>query len=428
MTYRQKYDTFYFEKYSFDSESGCATFEYSFDRKKLYVERVYFTKDSSADNDLLQRALKLSFILAGISYYKAYPTKTIAFRRSEDELNMTQATFFTEVYRDGLSQFVYENNLTPNDIASFPYSEKEESVMHHESLEHGTPIVLQSGGKDSLLLAQLLENRNTTYIPWYVRQTANSPSVLETLASPLARIYREIDRDALASSSDSLNGHVPITFIMLGYATIDAVLQGTRTVISAVGREGEEPYAYIGEYAIRHQWAKTWHAEQLFQEYVTSNVSSELRIGSPLRGFSELHIAELFVEHCWERFGRSFSSCNVANYKQGHDNTTLSWCGNCAKCANSYLLFAPFIAKSDLDQIIGPMFENESMVFTFKGLLSIDDVKKPFECIGETDELRYAYRRALQNGYPELPFDVADVVYDYKHISAHQAWAYEMIQ
>ena len=93
--------------------------------------------------------------------------------------------------------------------------------------------------------------------------------------------------------------------------------------------------------------------EQLFAHYVRQYVSPDIAVGSLLRGYSELKIAQLFVDHGWGRFGHAFSSCNRANYQQGADNTHLSWCGDCPKCANSYLLFAPFIPAEELQQLFG---------------------------------------------------------------------------
>jgi hypothetical protein len=114
-------------------------------------------------------------------------------------------------------------------------------------------------------------------------------------------------------------------------------------------------------------------------------------------------------------YGSKFSSCNQANYAQGADNTQLTWCGVCSKCANSYLLFAPYVNPTELKQRFKgtDLFAVTSLYDTFKGLLGIDGFMKPFECIGEIDELRYAYHEAVRsNGYVKLPFDVPESSFD----------------
>ena len=41
----------------------------------------------------------------------------------------------------------------------------------------------------------------------------------------------------------------------------------------------------------------------------------------------------------------------------------------------------------------------------FKGLLNVDGVIKPFECVASYDELKWAYQHKLA-GYGDLPFEV----------------------
>lgn len=46
---------------------------------------------------------------------------------------------------------------------------------------------------------------------------------------------------------------------------------------------------------------------------------------------------------------------------------------------------------------------------------------KPFECVGEIDELRQAYELKLP-GYPELPFAVPKSKFNYQKITAMQPY------
>lgn len=424
MSFTSPYRTFLFEGYQYDKTSHIATYRYSFDGQRHFVETAQFSMvDKAYDEKVLERTLILSYILAGVSYYKCFPTQQVDTKGLD--LSRFQADFFSEFYRDGLSQFVYENGLSPSDIARFSGEGNSEPVSYA-----GSGIsTLQSGGKDSLLLAELLGHNRTDTTLFYIGSSGTYPRVLDTIGYPLRTVRRHLDTTALRLASDDggLNGHVPITYIVFGYALIDGVLHGDNTVLAAIGREGEEPYVSIGEYAIRHQWAKTWRAEQMFANYISSEVSADIRVGSPLRGWSELKIAEVFSKLAWTKYRNDFSSCNAANYRQGHDNTNLQWCGNCAKCANSFLLFAPFIDPNDLQTVLsGNLFEKELLQPIFKGLLGIDGVTKPFECVGETDELRRAYHLALGRGYQPLPFTVPDSDYDYNAVSDAAPWALDV--
>lgn len=415
---------FIFRSYTFNEETRTAHFRYGFESGESFEETVTFQVDENYDKALLDKALFLSFVLTGVSYYKAFPSRDAVLPSAIDEW---QAGFFNTVYQEGLGQFAFENNLTRDDLAWFSGTGTQESAVAYSGA--GT-LSLQSGGKDSLLVASLLDE----FTPWYVANGEYHPELLNTLGSEQLVISRRtVDVPALlkAKEQGGLNGHVPITYILSGFALIQAILLNKQNVLLAIAHEGEEPDAYIADLAVTHQWSKTWKAEQALAEYVTRYISPDLHIGSPLRGYSELRVAELFVEHSWKTYGHVFSSCNVANYQQGNDNTSLKWCGNCPKCANSYLLFAPFVASSELQSLFGgrDLFTSNTLQETFKGLLGIDGVAKPFECIGEIDELRRAYHMSQKReGYASLPFDVPESTFDYLQNYPSQDWATAMLQ
>ena len=375
---------------------------------------------------MLERSLFLTFLLIGTSYYKTFPTRDVVLRTGR--LDEWQANFLNTVYQEGLSQYAFENTLTRQDLANFSATGQSQTAVPY----HGEGVLsLQSGGKDSLLIASLLTHQGMPFTPFYITNGPSHPALLDELGAPLRIAHRMLDRDALrkAQEDGGLNGHVPVTYIVQAIALIQAVLLGNNTVLAAIGHEGEEPHAWIDDLPVNHQWSKTWAAEEAFAAYVERYISPDIRIGSPLRQYSELKVTQLFARYAWGAFGHSFSSCNQANYGQGRDNTVLSWCGVCPKCANSYLLFAPFIDKTELDELFGgrSLLTNPMLTDTFKGLLGVGGIMKPFECVGEIAELRLAYHQAVQRGYEPLPFVVPDSSFDIEVRYPAQAWvgAYE---
>jgi len=418
---------FIFKSYKFDKVSSMAVFEYSFENGVDFQETVKFEKCKQYNEDVLNQALFLAFVLIGTGYYKAFPSPTVNLDIPIDEW---QAGFFDKVYQEGLSQFAFENNLTRDELAHFKATISESNGPSDYN-GHGN-LVLQSGGKDSLLTASLLQEKNIDFSSWYVSSSEYHPKLLDRVGSKLVINTRLIDKDGLqnASEVDAMTGHIPITYIIQSLAVVQAVLLGKKDILMSIAHEGEEPYGYIDDLVVSHQWSKTWAAEDAFSEYVSRYISPNLRIGSPIRCYSELRVAELFVEHSWSKYGREFSSCNVANYKQGKDNSNLQWCGDCSKCANSYLLFAPFLPAEELTNIFGgqDLFNKPSLITTFKGLLGVEGVNKPFECVGETDELRIAYHLAQRKGvYQSLPFDVPESSFDRMKTYPAQDWAVKML-
>lgn len=419
---------FKFLSYYLDRRSLVATFCYQGIDNFIFTEKITFAPNPSGKkfnpsedpnlDALLDRALFLSFILIGTSYFKTHPTKNV---HIDLPLDHFQAHFFNQVFQQGLSQYAFENQLTREQLAHFFATP---NYLAPDPLPYqGKGILsLQSGGKDSLLTAALLTERHLDFTPWYVSSDPKltHPAVIDSFfdhtdqpkAASIA--LRELDLEHLRRPG-SLNGHVPVTFILQSLALIQVILNHQQAVLTSIGQEGNEPHAFIGDLPVNHQWSKTWEAEQLFIAYVKRYLSSNLIVGSPLRGMSELLIAEQFVKKCWQRYGYSFSSCNRANYKQQSDNHLLKWCGDCPKCANSYLLFCPFLPPQLLQSLFADqdLFQKESLIKTFKGLLGVDGVMKPFECIGSLDELRTAYHHR-QSDYSALPFPVPTTHYNYR--------------
>lgn len=405
---------FVFEGYSF--QAGKARFVYSFEGGQRFAEEVDFAiTEKPYDEAVLQKALFLCFLLIGSSYFKTFPTRDV--KVIPGQLDQWQVKFFNTVYQEGLSQFAFENQLNRNSLAWFSPSPKLLSSPPVDYQSRGL-LSLVSGGKDSLLTATLLQRGQHEFTPWYLSHSESHPAILDQLGQPLVVAKRRIDQQGLelAAKQGGKNGHVPITYIVQSLALVQAILLGKNKILVSIGHEGEEPHASIEDLPVTHQWSKTWSAEQYFTEYVARYISPDIIIGSPLRGFSELKIAELFVNNSWQSFGQGFSSCNVANYAQGADNTQLKWCGQCPKCANSFLLFAPFVTKEELASLFGgqDLFTSAALQETFKGLLGIDGVMKPFECVGEIEELRQAYHMAqAKNEYGQLSFGVPSSNFDY---------------
>lgn len=389
--------SFKFLDYEFNG--GLATFRYE-SEGVVFAEKVHFLTegaDYEAEATALDRALFLAFVVIGTSYYKARAGRSVELNRAIDA---RQAEIFSKIYQEGMSQFAYENNLTRADLAHF-VGEGERKTAVRARVKNAS-LVMVSGGKDSLLAAELIKESGAEYRVAYITAQESYPEIIDELGE-LIIIRREIDKEALGKIG-GMNGHVPVTIINEAIALVQAVLLGFNRVEFGIGKEGVEPHAWIFDLPVNHQWAKTEEAQTLIREYVRDYVTSDVEIGSLLDGESELEIARRFAEKCWAKYGTRFSSCNVANYKQSADNRNLKWCGKCAKCANSYLLFAPFVPYEEQKKIFGrDLFEDAEMTEIFKGLLGVDGVMKPFECVASTDELRWAYENRLP-GYGELPF------------------------
>ena len=397
--------SFRFLGYEFARDIWAARFRYE-SAGVEFCEEVEFAPGDEYDEGALERALFLAMVVCGTSYYKVRAGRKVEFA-DEVEISKRQAEIFSRIYQEGMGQYAYENGLTRGDLAEFVGVRQGDEMSDIGAVVEKAPhlvLALVSGGKDSLLAVELMRERGENYRAAYITSQESYPEIVDKVADgePVI-IKRRIDQEGLMRTG-GMNGHVPVTLINEALALVQAILLGCDCVEFGIGREGLEPHVWVGDLAVNHQWSKTMEAQELMREYVRRYVTDGVKFRSLIAGYNELQIVEIFTKKCWEKYGDEFSSCNVANYKLGADNRKLSWCGKCAKCANSYLLFAPFVEFEEQEKLFGrDLFLDPDLADIFQGLLGVGGVMKPFECVASIDELRWAYQHRLP-GYGELLF------------------------
>jgi hypothetical protein len=178
----------------------------------------------------------------------------------------------------------------------------------------------------------------------------------------------------------------------------------------------DEPNTSWKGLEVNHQYSKSSMFEGAIAHYVQTYIASDMEYYSILRPLSELRIAEIFCNNYIDKYQGLFSSCNVANFKQGN-TSQMTWCGECPKCAFVFAIFSPFLPKAKLMNLFGSrdLFADDKLRGTFEQMLGIDG-HKPLECVGEVAEVRTALQLAKDSGqYPELEqFNFPKPDYDYK--------------
>ena len=422
----QAYKQFQFDNYNFDYRTGLLTMCYSLDSKRHYREVIEFTlppKSQPINRDVVEALCFYTFVIAGSSYYKSFATPKLSL--GEYPLDDWQADFFNMIYHGGLSQFVYENKLNPSDLACFEASDN----LPGEPVDYnGTGILLlQSGGKDSLLSAELLKQNKHDFTSWHMSTTGKYPTVLDTVGKEVVVTRRRFDINAIREDwqKGGLNGHIPFSALFAGFALIQAALFNKGFVIASNESSADQANVTVNGYAVNHQFTKTFAVERSIEEYMRRYVSADIHYGSLLRPFNELQIAQLFAKYGWPKYKDLYSSCNLANYKQNEDDGKLTWDGTCPKCANTFLLMAPFVDKQELlDLFDGKNLLQESeLTQTYKQLLGTSDIK-PFECVGTFEELQEAYNLAVNK---DRDFENVDLNTKKQHASFDELGPYQSI-
>ena len=396
----KKYQAFIFEDYIFDSTTNKAVFRYSLDGELFFTETIAWQVEATDYSpQSLDSALFSLWIMAGISYYKAYLPKKIVI--SKGSLSKQQKLFFDKIYTNGLAQFFYTNSLDWKGQIDFPLSA---AAKNTPIKSNGVgALVALGGGKDSIVAAELLKGVGIDFSCWVVNHGARFGAIADVLGADLVGVSRTIDPNLVRLNElDAYNGHVPITAIVGFIGVVLAILSGKKSLIWAIESSTDEPNLIWRGLPINHQYSKTSMFEKDMAEYIKSNIAQDIEYYSVLRPFSELRIAKIFCENYLDKYKAIFSSCN-ANFTVGNASK-LGWCGKCPKCAFVFTVFSPFTSKIQLMELFGGknLFADPELKGTFEQLLGIDG-HKPLECVGEIAETRTSIAMSKKLGsYPEL--------------------------
>ncbi|RTK94560.1 endonuclease domain-containing protein [Candidatus Saccharibacteria bacterium] len=407
------YKSFIFKGYHFDTASKRLKLSYGFDDVWSFTEEYGLDFPFvDYDEQALNRVVQDLFFMAGVSYYKAFPTEQI--RIDHGQLDRPAAEFFSNTYQKGLGEYFYINKLDPKTDIPFIATTEHLPALQHQ--ERSGQLVAIGGGKDSLVSIEKLRGQPKV-ATWSLGHRNQLQPLVDRVGLKHFWVDRKLDPQLLSlSDHGALGGHIPISAIFACVGAIVAVLTGYQDVVVSNESSADEPTLHYNRVAINHQYSKSSAHEKAYQAHLARIFGDSLRYYSFLRPLSEVHIAEIFAAEGFEKYKDLFSSCNRA-FVQGSDK--MSWCGVCSKCAFSFLAFSPFINRIELEKLWHKnLLLDPTLVTTYQNLLGISG-NKPLDCVGEVKESRAAMRLA-QEKYPGLgyEFDIPES-YDYKALAPH---------
>ena len=392
-----KYQQFIFSDYQLDDQKKQLTLSYKLD-DQLSFKEIYtfdFPWSSDMDRSILDRALQSLFFMAGVSYYKTYLSPQIVIQKGQ--LDKKGADFFSKTYQKGLGEFFYVNNLDPNTPINFPTTVSE---LKPTSPPNGKGLLIGvGGGKDSLVSVELLRSQPKV-ATWSVGHRSQLDPLIKEVSLPHFWVERTWDRRLLElNGKDAYNGHIPISAIFACVGVIVAILTGYRDVVVSNESSASEPNLVYKGITINHQYSKSLKFEQDFQQFISHNFGDSVRYYSFLRPLTELRISELFAKTAFEKYKAVFTSCNRAFV---HSSNSIFWCGECPKCAFTFLALTAFVPREKLEALWNGknLLLDSALEPTYRQLLGIEG-DRPLECVGEVKESRAAMRLA-QEIYPEL--------------------------
>lgn len=385
--------SFIFESYNFDTKTKVLNLNYSFDSKLFFTEKITFDCDRELNVDeigALNNVFKYLHIIAGISYYKLFLPKNIKIKTMD--LNKQQALFFNKFYLNGLGEFSYRNSVYDlKERINFPFNNKETNKPIKLKLQNRYCIPV-GGGKDSIVSIEIMKNAvdKKDIILGSVNTAQSIEETIKIAGLDNFCIKREISPKLLEVNADlekygAYNGHVPITGILAFVLCAGSIIYGYDTVLVSNERSANVGNVKFAGLKVNHQWSKSFQAEKMLNTFFKKFVLTDFNYVSFLRPLSEIHIAKIFSK--LTQYHKIFKSCNK-NFKiNGRIN---NWCCNCDKCRFVFLILATFMKKEELVEIFCEnLLDDKEQLKGYLELVGLENFK-PFECVGEIDESRYA--------------------------------------
>lgn len=366
-------------------EDGAFEFAYACPKFGDFVETVTLPDAARAKplGPVGARIASLLHGVLGVSYYKAVAAPEIEVNTLPP--SPAAIAFLGALYRDGLGEFFVRNDLPypPQQRFMFGGAHGSTALLEEEASgpRRGRAVLAFGGGKDSYVALDVIEASGPQ--PELVT-VALSDRVAKTIQSttyrPLTIIRRGLDPKLIeANKQGALNGHVPVTAINSLILVLYAHLIGAPRVVFANERSAEEATTEVGGLAVNHQFSKSFQAEKLLRAAL-----AEARVPvdyfSVLRPFSELWIARRLCS--MPDALRLFRSCNRNFVQADAQAPARAWCGQCAKCAFTALITAPFLSRGESETVFGSDILN-SVAATdhIASTLGLGHVR-PWDCVG----------------------------------------------
>lgn len=379
-----------------DERAGEVRCRYALDDERTFEERIGVGTATGAGRALhwstpaVDEAVRLLFLLAGVSYYKAAAPAVVDLGGTP--LREGDADLLRSYYVDGLGEYAYRNGLDltglriegaaaggpPAPFAPMP----------------GRPIVPFGGGIDSIVVVETLRTRFPDAALFVVSRRGDRFAAIEDAAVvtglPVLRADRVLDPQVLRSGELGFrNGHVPVTGILSAIALLVAVLEGRDAVVMSNEWSASFGNVEVDGRTVNHQYSKGEAFERGLRALLGRAFTTPPEWFSLLRPYSELWVADRFAR--LGRYHHVFRSCNRA-FTVDPARRATTWCGRCDKCCFIDLVLAPFLPATELQAIFGGRepLQDPTLLPTFRALLATSGDVKPFECVGDVAECRTA--------------------------------------
>jgi hypothetical protein len=347
-----------------------------------------------------RRLIRALAIVETFSYWKAFCSPVIEV--ALPSVGPAETAWWESFWPKAMGEFFYRNGIefTTSGFLTItaptvPVTDQEPARSAADGQAVAPPLVMFSGGKDSLALTYAIRDDAAPETDFFLY---NPTEGQRTLAGSLAdggRIIearRQVLPELLAlNASGHPNGHTPYSAYLALTALLAGYLRGNPMVLAGNSRSDDEPNvgSYLG-LPVNHQWTKSHEFESALSDYRDRWLPGAPSYSSPLRPLLELQIIRSLEPHI-DAYLRT-ASCNQTK--------GIGWCRECAKCAWVFLatsvLFGHDVAVRKAG---GDLFADSGLSGLYAAMSGLPGAgDKPFECTGTEEEVRSAIQAAGQHG------------------------------
>lgn len=393
--FRKMYPEFYYHGFNLEDNGDHIFVTYDFEIKGLMRFNPTLKVPKSVeiyDKNLLNKMLFSLGLCEMPSYWKptCSPNIIIECGKLDDE----QVKWTKKLMLNGLGEFFYTNNITPEDDF-VTITSTGNDLSFNDNNEYSGYLVAVGGGKDSIVSLEILKNEpdKSAFIINNRKVCFDSAEIagIKNIINP----ERLFDKNIIELNTRGfLNGHTPISSCIAFISYISAYLNGIKYVV--LSNESSSNEATVSGTNINHQYSKSFEFENDFRWYTKTYLTDKIEYFSLLRPLSELEIMKIFTKY--PKYFKHFISCNKGGTRKNIGKTD-GWCLSCSKCLFIYLIMSYFVDEQTMIDIFGKnMLDDKDMLNYFLDLLG-KTKNKPFECVGTVEEVTFVVNSLILRGY-----------------------------
>lgn len=382
-------DSFSYEQVHLDTDKQTVHFDYSLNhagQAHRLSETLRFPVPLK-DTDEQRAALRALHIALGVSYYKTFLPPVIEHPYKMDD---AEAAFWNDVWRGGLGEFLYVNNLSPDQLARFA---AQDGIGYEPSAApsvSGGALLGIGGGKDSIVAGELLKQAGVPlqgFVMATGEQLGQAKAVADVMGITLHVVERTLDKQLLELQElpGGYKGHVPISLIFGLIGTTLAIATGNAYVVVANESSASLPRHMSEHGEVNHQWSKSFGFERQLQAFVHEHISPDITYFSAIRQLSSVAVAKLFAR--LPQYFEVFTSDNFVFRIDPSKRPNARWSLESPKSLSSFILLAPWLGESDMLRTFGRNFLDEPLLETLFLELTGQEGEPPLDCVGTIKEL-----------------------------------------